>query len=1048
MRSVLSLCVFLCFAGCSGVTSFVTTPSQTSPSEPSSDEEVLGAWQPPSGGAVSSIGLSKGECVPAQVAESPIVIAEAETFSTGTYWSACPGPSCGNDVSANASGKGHIITKENTTAPDPQSRIVRTVSLPSAGTWYLWAKSARTGANRQWGATVNGVPLSATFGSGAVWVNAGSISVPGTQIELGIFDASPDSYWSYPDAFILSSSVSFNPTLCPNGAKDASDCEPGNHAPVVFLRSTDVVNGGDTYTLDLDASDPDCDELSYQWKQTSGPTVFGLDSNESHPSIQLPSVTSDVELALEVSVSDGKTPPVSKGIVLKVLAKIELPTAPRTCAQISHAFPCVEISECGKLSARNTYYLLKRDLSSTRTCLLATDDIVIDLNTYTIRYDVGYGDTASRLIPNAGFEESAEGASGDTVLGWDLSKAPGAKVVSTWSMPLVGSRVLYVPANGEVVSGWMEIPVANRSYRGSLVQRGNGGTSMTITVERDLGGGATEVVCSRSVSDGLGGGKAAYCNFHGKPAGSYRIRATSTASQHYDDAAIVPSLAAGIGAVSYFTQWQERDNFVCNLDDGTCNLPDDYELNNPTVRGGNIEIRNGTIKGASRSMRSYGVFVKGAKAVLRNVTVEANGTAAQTVAASSAWIFFSTLKANMPWVINREDLTETNATFGSGTVISDSQVIGGQGTISFNGALEGTVRRSRLINRATVTNHYAICLGGSEHIRIEGNQFNCAEGDANCPAFSGSGITLYRSRNCEISDNTFYMVSAPCDAEYVNGVFSTNAIRMTDYDAPVGATNGVTGNLVHHNVFHLKGVGYPLMPKCAPYANGVFYSVGAGDNFIESNQFNIDNTSSLSASYAFYIGASHNGGIWKSNVVNANDNPVWYSSAYGAAANARMIGNTFNRIPNPSISLPDSIPAIRMGYCCGNEASNLLLKDNNLGAGFEWFQFTSNQPAPYSVEFLWSVNLEVRSASGAPISGATVKLNGASTQFAGTTDDAGRVTLVARDYSQSGTNNWAKTTADKVQQNPYQMTIQIMGEDVHTESMVIHGQISKSVTVR
>ena len=39
---------------------------------------------------------------------------------------------------------------------------------------------------------------------------------------------------------------------------------------------------------------------------------------------------------------------------------------PRTCDEITHAYPCVEVSECGHLTASDTYYLLTGDSAAQR----------------------------------------------------------------------------------------------------------------------------------------------------------------------------------------------------------------------------------------------------------------------------------------------------------------------------------------------------------------------------------------------------------------------------------------------------------------------------------------------------------------------------------------------------------------------------------------------------------------------------------------------------------------------------------------------------------
>ena len=505
------------------------------------------------------------------------------------------------------------------------------------------------------------------------------------------------------------------------------------------------------------------------------------------------------------------------------------------------------------------------------TCPLTTDDVIIDPNGHTITFDDGF-DGGDLDLENGGFEDNAVGDPGSAVAGWDLSAAPGAEVVSTWEMPLVGDKALFVPAGGTLVSAWVRLPVADRSYRGQIVQRGPG-EPVTIAVERQTGG-APETVCTRDVTDPLGGGKTAFCNFHGQPAGLFRLRVTSARDQYYDEADIVPARNAGIGAVGYYTAYEvpHRPSHVCNWDDGSCNLPDQAGLGGPTCDGGRVYVRNGTIEAGSRGFKTFGLYVSRATLILQDVTVRTRGVNAKTLEAGTAYVLDSTLEADMPWVVDREDISETSATLGSGSAVADSTFVGGQGCLSFASADGATVRRTTLINRATVTNHYAISLGGSEHVLLEGDTFNCTPEDPTCVPFSGSGILFYRTRNSEVRGNEFHMLAARCDAEYVDGVFTTNAIRLTDYDAAPGAADGVFGNVIAQNSFELRAESFSQMPGCEVLANGVFYSVGAGDNLFEGNA-----DSGRAATTLFlraYI-ASHNGGVWRDNVPT-NDKAVWF----------------------------------------------------------------------------------------------------------------------------------------------------------------------------
>ncbi len=93
--------------------------------------------------------------------------------------------------------------------------------------------------------------------------------------------------------------------------------------------------------------------------------------------------------------------------------------------------------------------MLKKELSMfwqmifqvKRVPLFLGKDVVLDLNGYTLKY----ADADYEHIPNAGFEKGLEG--------WDISKAPGAKVVYTADVHVfLGDRLLSLQAGDEITS--------------------------------------------------------------------------------------------------------------------------------------------------------------------------------------------------------------------------------------------------------------------------------------------------------------------------------------------------------------------------------------------------------------------------------------------------------------------------------------------------------------------------------------------------------------------------------------------------------------------
>jgi hypothetical protein len=113
----------------------------------------------------------------------------------------------------------------------------------------------------------------------------------------------------------------------------------------------------------------------------------------------------------------------------------------------------VAVTKGGCYAEAGTRYILVNDITSDRSTIFLGKDVTLDLNGYTIKFaDAGY-----EHIPNSGFE--------DGTTGWDLSKAPGAKIESTAGLHVfLGKKLMSLSAGDEIVSPYITLPVANRSY--------------------------------------------------------------------------------------------------------------------------------------------------------------------------------------------------------------------------------------------------------------------------------------------------------------------------------------------------------------------------------------------------------------------------------------------------------------------------------------------------------------------------------------------------------------------------------------------------------
>ena len=76
-----------------------------------------------------------------------------------------------------------------------------------------------------------------------------------------------------------------------------------NSTPSVQLLNTNV-NAAEVVTLSAEVSDPDGNNISYLWQQTSGASVDIVDSNESEATFTAPTVDAPVELGFALTVFD------------------------------------------------------------------------------------------------------------------------------------------------------------------------------------------------------------------------------------------------------------------------------------------------------------------------------------------------------------------------------------------------------------------------------------------------------------------------------------------------------------------------------------------------------------------------------------------------------------------------------------------------------------------------------------------------------------------------------------------------------------------------
>ncbi|MEO8764341.1 MAG: amidohydrolase family protein [Ginsengibacter sp.] len=113
----------------------------------------------------------------------------------------------------------------------------------------------------------------------------------------------------------------------------------------------------------------------------------------------------------------------------------------------------VAVTTAGNYAKAGTTYVLANDITSTSSTIFLGKNVTLDLNGYTVKYgDGNYGH-----ISNSGFEEGLNG--------WDLSKAPGAKLVNTADVHVfLGRKSMSLEAGDVITSSYVALPLANRSY--------------------------------------------------------------------------------------------------------------------------------------------------------------------------------------------------------------------------------------------------------------------------------------------------------------------------------------------------------------------------------------------------------------------------------------------------------------------------------------------------------------------------------------------------------------------------------------------------------
>ena len=663
----------------------------------------------------------------------------------------------------------------------------------------------------------------------------------------------------------------------------------------------------------------------------------------------------------------------------------------------------------GSFDKEGATYVLTKNIESPVSPVFLGKNVIIDLNGYTIKF----ANASYSHIPNSGFEEGPQH--------WDLSKAPGARVMNTADVHVfLGAKLLSLQKGDVVTSGYVYLPVANRSYFAMCGVTGRHYSSMykypddemrlSIYVEDEKGndikcmmqyGDTTMLSCPvENRSPRLGGGFI-YAHLNNLPAGKYRVRVKADTDCLVDEIDIRPAMDAGISIIEQTKPYAHYDHvfkeswppvspaffdYTGNIETG------EPSVGIPQIKGeGMITIKNGIIESAVEGTLSWGIqsTAKNVKVVLDNVQVKNSGISSG--AADILWADISNCRfdVQMPFLIQRHvNLCSVVLQGDQPSEIRQNYFNGGQGNLSVKGKYS-LIHDNIFVNDQTVTNHYSI-MGTGDSSKIYNNRFEPRQ---------GSGI--YVSRFTEVYNNFFRIETSPPTCEYGREEYSTAAIRLGDYGAAPGSPKASVGNRIHHNKFEICARTYPAPKEYLPMAWGIFYSASGGENYVHDNEFlvNKTDTSSRLKTAALYIcgGPKYFGGQFYNNRITTNVPAAWIATIYGGASNSNLYNNTIIPLNNSDFK------TFSIGYSGCNDcvAKNVAFRSNRIeGKKFELDVTTQN----HSYAVYWTLKMKLVNPAHQPIANREVLIydKNKAIAYSGVSDKTGFLKTELLQYSVGG----------------------------------------------
>lgn len=671
----------------------------------------------------------------------------------------------------------------------------------------------------------------------------------------------------------------------------------------------------------------------------------------------------------------------------------------------------IAVKTGGNYAQAGKTYVLTNDISSMTSTVFLGKDITFDLNGYTIKY----ADGNYKHIPNSGFEEGLKG--------WDVSKAPGAKVMNTADVHVfLGEKLLSLKAGDEITSPYVNLPIANRSYFAMCGVTGRYWHEMkkypddemkvSVYVEDANGkevrcmtkyGANTLMGCPvEKRSPRLGGGFV-YAHLTNLPAGKYRVRVKAENDCLVDEIDIRPAMDAGISIIEKTTPLADYDHIIMEsyppiipaFFDYTDKASTDKPLSSlPEVTGsGTITIKNGVIESGATGILSWGIQSSAAnvKIILDNVQIKTNGISSGAADISWASISNCRFDVDMPFLIQRHvGICSIILRGDRPSTVEKSEFNGGQGCLSMKGKYS-LVHDNVFINNQTVTNHYSI-MGTGDSSKIYNNRFEPRE---------GSGI--YVSRYTEVFNNIFRIETSPPTCEYGREEYSTAAVRLGDYHAAPGSPNASIGNRIHDNKIYITAKNYPEPKEFVPMCWGIYYSASGGENYVYNNEITVNkvDTSSKVITAALYIcgGPKYFGGQFYDNHIRTNVPAAWIASMYGGASNSRLYNNTITSLNGAKFK------TFRIGSTgCDDCVSKNIEFRSNKTEGQKFQLEVTDQEHSYSV--YWTLKIRIFDSKGMPAKNTDVLIRDKNDMVIlhTKTDESGKLNAELPQYKVDGKN--------------------------------------------